>query len=156
MGDIPSGKDTLPVSLFDDVTGKQVSVVDKGAEGYALRVETQTTDLPIPTGKSFLRQYISLTIPTGNTDVDTDYVVPLNETWHINKFGMGAKFPGYAILIWDPTGANEEIHKVFSESNNWEATVNKDIVGDGVKKIRIRRNSMIGNNPVVAYFTGYK
>ena len=154
MGDIPASQVEGYVSIADATTGNAVTVLDKGDGTYALKTESVALDFPIPAGKTFLKQYVSTTISAGDTD--TDYVVPNGETWHISRFGWGARFPGSAALIFDPAGTNEEVHKLHSESNNFESTINRDFVGNGVKIIRIRRNSLVGNNISTVYFSGYK
>ena len=39
MGDIPSGKDTLPVAIHEDSTGNEVTVVDNGDSTYSLKTQ---------------------------------------------------------------------------------------------------------------------
>ena len=107
-----------------------------------------------PAGKTLLRKYVSQQFGPAGT-YNFDYVIPSGQTWHIDYFGAGTEGSCQAVLIWDPDGENREIHRIYSEANNWEATVSEDFTGDGVKKLRLQVITKVANKYVTAYFVGY-
>ncbi|MHA1827059.1 MAG: hypothetical protein ACTSX6_00275 [Candidatus Heimdallarchaeaceae archaeon] len=142
MGDIPA---TSNVTIWDDTQTYSAQVNSVGR----LLVSEEP-----PPGTTPLRKYVSSQLGAVGT-YDTDYVIPNGQTWHIDSFGGGSEAAAVLTLIWDPDGANEEIHRIFTDANNWQASICKDFVGDGVKKLRIRRENKVANEYVVAYFVGY-
>jgi hypothetical protein len=129
-----------------------------GTNQYQISVDSQgriiiSPPAP-PAGKTSLREYVSQSFGAAGT-YNFDYIIPNGQTWHIDYFGGGTEGSAQLVLIWDPDGENREIHRIYSEANNWESTVSEDLVGDGVKKLRIRVVTKVANKYVTVYFNGY-
>ena len=154
MGDIPSGKDSLPVSVVDDPGGNQVTVVSNNNSTYSLKVQANIRQ-EIPKDKVELREFVSsqLGVP-GKTD--TDFVIPNGTTWHVDTFWTGSESMGFATLIWDAAGTPEEVARIYVDSSNFDFVVNKDFLGNGTKILRIRRTNGVANRYFSTRIIGYK
>jgi hypothetical protein len=120
------------------------------------RLKTDTViRMEIPSGKTELREYLDGQLgAAGNTD--TDYVIPNGVTWHVDTFWAGSESMGYAVLTWDAAGTPEEVARICLDSSNFEMIVNKDFLGNGVKKLRIRRHNNVANRYFSARIMGCK
>jgi hypothetical protein len=107
-----------------------------------------------PAGKTTLRKYISQQLGAAGT-YNFDYVIPNGQTWHLDYFGGGTEGSAQIVLIWDPDGENREIHRIYVEANNWEATVSEDLIGNGIKKLRLQIITKVAYKYATAYVVGY-
>ena len=73
----------------------------------------------------------------GNTVQTSETVVPVGETWEVQKFvGAGAYLSDVEVkLIWDYGGASPEI--LASTHGDANIVMARQLVGDGVKKLAL-------------------
>jgi len=97
-----------------------------------------------------------------NMLTDDVYTIPSAKTLYITKFLGSASYASNSSkvsLYYDPNGTGigmSLIKTVFVNGNNFEFDVYEKYVGDGVKKIRLRREPMGGGlREVFGKFEGY-
>ena len=85
------------------------------------------------------------------SSVVVDYVIPNGKTLSVSKVGVNTPTPyaEYGLIVWDTGGANEIM---LSCSGNTDQEISSELVGDGVKAVRI---SLFNTGPIAQYLGAY-
>ena len=109
--------------------------------------------------RTLLDKYLDDSVAANSTDIWAAPDIPTDEVWHFTKFG-GSALEKAVIALQIRTATGPDVWTTLRAvigPGQFEFSINRDYVGDGVVKFRIVRQEKSGSaQGIIAWAEGYK
>lgn len=102
-------------------------------------------------------QFIRENTGAGIQTIKNSPIIPLNQTWIVSLFGaadidLGDNKSSYYVLQWGSGGSFEDVRILALTGATYEAKLNREFLGDGVKFLRVIMKNNSGSAKDLAFW----